>query len=193
MISEIQKETKTAVQAMEEGTHAVDEGAGLANVANEAFSEILTSVNQTVLTIQEIAAASQEQAASSEEMTSTMEGVEAISNQNATGASQVAAATEQQRTTMEHLANSAMTLVDMSDHLTSLVGRFKVMPNFQRCWRVADCNQIDCPGYQSKEEKCWLIPNTLNQNGIPAGSVMEKRAKCHQCEVFKINTAIDQD
>jgi len=193
MISEIQKETKAAVQAMEEGTHAVEEGAGLANVANEAFSEILTSVNQTVLTIQEIAAASQEQAASSEEMTSTMEGAEAISSQNATGASQVAAAAEQQRITMEHLAESAMTLVDMADHLTSLVGRFKVMHNFQRCWRVHDCNQIDCPAYQAKEEKCWLIPNTLSQSGIPSGSVMEKRSQCHQCEVFKINTAIDQD
>jgi len=193
MISEIQKETNTAVQAMEEGTHEVEEGAGLANIANAAFSEILTSVNQTVLTIQEIAAASQEQAASSEEMTSTMEGVEKIASQNATGAQQVAAATEQQRATMGQLADSAMTLVEMADHLTSLVGRFKVIANFQRCWRVADCNQIDCPAYQAKEEKCWLIPNTLSQSGISSGPVMEKRAECHQCDVFKVNTAIDED
>lgn len=193
MISEIQKETKAAVAAMEDGTRAVDEGAEFAITASEAFSEILASVNETVQTIQEIAAASQEQAASSEEMTSTMEGVEAIASRNATGAQQVAAATEQQRATMESLAKSAMTLVEMADHLTSMVGRFKVIHNFQRCWRVLDCNWVDCPAYQAKEEKCWLIPNTLCRNGIPSGSVMEKRSQCHQCKVFKINTSLPED
>lgn len=188
MISEIQKETGAAVTAMQDGTEVVEEGAELAISTSDTFAEIIASVNQTVHTIQEIAAASQEQAASSEEMTGTMEGVEAIAGRNATGAQQVASATEQQRATMENLAGSAMALVDMADHLTSMVGRFKVIKDFQRCWRVMDCNWIDCPGYQAKEEKCWLIPNTLCQNGVLSGSVMEKRVMCHQCKVFKINT-----
>jgi methyl-accepting chemotaxis protein len=188
LINEIQKETKAAVEAMENGTQAVNKGAELATSANEAFSEILNVVHQTVNTIQEIAAASQEQAASSQEMTSTMEGVAAISDNNAKGSQQVAAATEQQRATMEMLAQSSAKLVNMADHLTALVGRFKVIKNFQRCWRVMDCNFIDCPAYQSKEEKCWLIPNTLCHEGIPNGSVMEKRSMCHQCDVFKVNT-----
>lgn len=193
MISEIQKETSTAVTAMQAGTEAVEEGAELAISASDTFAEIIASVNQTVHTIQEIAAASQEQAASSEEMTGTMEGVEVIAGRNATGAQQVASATEQQRATMENLAGSAMALVDMAEHLTSMVGRFKVIKDFQRCWRVMDCNWIDCPGYQAKEEKCWLIPNTLCRNGVPSGSVMEKRVMCHQCKVFKINTGAATD
>lgn len=193
LINEIQKETKAAVQSMEVGTHVVAEGTDLANTANAAFSEILTVVNQTVNTVQEIAAASEEQAASSQEMSSIMEGVETIANRNATGSQQVAAATEQQRATMENLANSATALVGRADHLTSLVGRFKVIENFQRCWRVMDCSLINCPAYQAKEEKCWLIPNTICHDGIPNGSVMEKRSMCHQCEVFKLNTAGLQD
>lgn len=188
LINEIQKETKAAVEAMDIGTQAVSKGAELASSANEAFSEILNVVHQTVNTVQEIAAASEEQAASSQEMTSTMEGVAAISDRNAMGSQQVAAASEQQRATMENLAHSSSNLVEMADHLTSLVGRFKMINNFQRCWRVMDCNFVDCPGYQSKEEKCWLIPNTLCHEGIPNGSVMEKRSQCHQCEVFKVNT-----
>ncbi len=188
MIDEIQKETKAAVEAMESGKIVVDEGAALANQASEAFKAIMDSVTQTVQTIQEIAAAAQQQAASSEEMTSTMAGVEEIAQRNATAAQQVAAATEQQRATMEELAKSSSELVKMAEHLTSMVGRFKVISNFERCWRVFDCNWVDCPAYQSREEKCWLIPNTLQREGIPAGSVMEKRAKCHQCEVFKRNT-----
>ena len=108
-------------------------------------------------------------------MSSTMEGVESIASRNAIGAQQVASAAEQQRSTMENLAKSAMELVEMADHLTAMVGRFKVIADFKRCWRVKDCNQIECPAYQAKEEKCWLIPNTLC-DGIPSGSVMEKRA-----------------
>ncbi len=193
LINEIQKETAAAVAAMEVGTQKVSEGAELANAANQAFTEILNVVHQTVNTVQEIAAASQEQAASSQEMTSIMEGVEAIANRNAQGSQQVAAATQQQQATMATLASNAQALVEMADHLTSLVGRFKVIANFQRCWRVMDCNYVDCPAYQAKEEKCWLIPNTLCHDGVPNGSVTEKRSMCHQCEVFRINTQSQED
>ena len=188
VINEIQNETKAAVEAMELGTKVADEGTTLTLSAKDAFSEITGAVNQTVNTIHDIAAASQEQAASSEEMSSTMQSVASISKQNVNGANQVAAATLEQRMTMENLAVSAAQLVQMADHLTSLVGRFKMKFNFQRCWRVLDCNWVNCPAYQSLEEKCWLVPDTLCQDGIPNGSVIDKRQMCHQCEVFKINT-----
>jgi len=189
LISETQKDTIAAVQAMEISTTVVEEGASLAIAASEAFNEILGSVNQTVNTVQEIAAASQEQAASSEEMTVTMEGVAAIAAQNATGSQQVAAASQEQRTNVESLAVSANSLAEMADKLTALVGRFRINPNFQRCWRMMDCNFVNCPAYQSREEKCWLITNTVCHDGIPNGSVIEKRRMCHQCEVFRVNTS----
>lgn len=188
MINEIQKETNAAVDAMEVGTKMVDEGANLTISAKESFSAITQSVTQTVNTIHEIAAAAQQQAASSEEMTGTMQSVAGISKQNVKGTQQIAATTEQQKINMENLAVSAAQLVEMADNLTALVGRFKLNPNFQRCWRVLDCNYVNCPGYQSKEEKCWLIPDTLCGDGTPNGSVMNKRQMCHQCEVFKVNT-----
>ncbi len=188
MINEIQKETIAAVDAMEVGTKMVEEGTNLTISAKESFSAITQSVTQTVNTIHEIAAAAQQQAASSQEMTGTMQSVAGISKQNVKGTQQIAATTDQQRITMENLAVSAAQLVEMADNLTALVGRFKLNPNFQRCWRVLDCNYVNCPGYQSKEEKCWLIPDTLCGDGIPNGSVMNKRQLCHQCEVFKVNT-----
>lgn len=191
MINEIQKETIAAVDAMEIGTKMVDEGANLTISAKESFSAITQAVTQTVNTIHEIAAAAQQQAASSEEMTGTMQSVAAISKQNVKAAQQIAATTDQQKINMENLAVSAAQLVEMADNLTALVGRFKLNPNFQRCWRVLDCNYVNCPGYQSKEEKCWLIPDTLCGDGTPNGSVMNKRQMCHQCEVFKINTKIE--
>ena len=61
-----------------------------------------------------------------------MEGVE-IASRSTIGAQQVASAAEQQQQTMENLAKSAMELVDMADHLTTLVGPFKVVSDFQQC------------------------------------------------------------
>jgi methyl-accepting chemotaxis protein len=191
LINEIQTDTRAAVEAMEIGTRIVDEATDLTVSAKESFSAITQSVNQTVSTIHEIAAASEEQAASSEEMTTTMQTVADISKQNVNGAKQVAAATEEQRLNMEKLADSSSNLVEMAEHLTALVGRFKVKSNFQRCWRVLDCNYINCPAYQGKEEKCWLVPDTLCGDGLPQGSVKNKRQMCHQCEVFKVNTKVE--
>lgn len=191
LVNEIQNETKAAVEAMELGTKVVEEGTALAQSAKDAFSEITAAVNQTVNTIHEIAAASQQQAASSEEMSSTMQSVAGISKQNVNSANQVSSASGEQRMTMENLAVSAAQLVQMADHLTSLVGRFKVKANFQRCWRIQDCNWVNCPAYQAPEEKCWLVPDTLCQDGISNGSVADKRPMCHQCEVFKVNTKLD--
>jgi methyl-accepting chemotaxis protein len=189
LINEIQTETKAAVEAMEIGTRMVDDVTTLAISAKDAFSDITQSVNQTVGTIHEIAAASEEQAASSEEMTTSMQTVASIAKQNVNGAKQVAAATEEQKSNMSKLAESSTNLVDMAERLTALVGRFKVKSDFQRCWRVLDCNYINCPAYQSREEKCWLIPDTIC-GGIPNGSVKDKRSTCHQCEVFKVNTTV---
>jgi methyl-accepting chemotaxis protein len=190
MINEIQQETLTAVDAMEIGTKSVDEGTALAIAAKEAFTQITSSVNQTVNTIHEIAAAAEEQAASSKEMSSTMVSVADTSKYNMNSSNQVTQLNKQQRSTMDNLAKSASDLLDMATKLTSLVGRFKVTPNFKRCWRVLDCNQVNCPAYQSKEEKCWLIPDTLCGNGTSGGSIAEKRDRCYQCNVFRINTKI---
>ncbi len=191
LVNEIQTETKAAVEAMEIGTRMVDDATTLAISAKEAFNAITQSVNQTVGTIHEIAAASQEQAASSEEMTTTMQTVAHISQQNVTGAKQVAAATEEQKSNMQKLAESSSNLVEMAELLTGLVGRFKVKTDFQRCWRVLDCNFINCPAYQGREEKCWLVTDTVCGIGQPMGTAKEKRSTCHQCEVFKVNTKVN--
>lgn len=191
MINDIQTETHAAVETMAIGTAVVDKGTALTIAAKEAFSQITEAVNATVNTIQEIAAASEEQASSSQETSSTMQAVATTAKQNVTGANQVAVSTKEQQSQMETLATSASRLLDMAGELTALVGRFKVKSNFQRCWRVLDCNYVSCPAYQSKEEKCWQIPETLCDRGEAIGSVNEKRQRCHQCEVFKVNTVLD--
>jgi methyl-accepting chemotaxis protein len=192
MIEEIQHDMQNAIEAMDLGTQAVDEGAVMTVSANQSFNEIVESVNRTVNTIHEIAAASQEQAASSEEMTSTMQAVASISNQNMEGAKRVTVASTEQRRNVENLAVSAAQLAEMADQLNAMVGRFRINADFKRCWRVLDCNFVSCPAYQATEEKCWLLPDTLCHEGLPNGLPREKRQMCHQCEVFKLNTRTEE-
>jgi len=192
LIEEIQHSTQNAVVAMEMGTRAVEEGNNVAKEAETAFNQINNAVSETVHRVQEIAAAAQEQAASSQELMNAIDTVAGIANQTAAGTEEMAAAVEEQSSTIEQLARSASDLVRMAEDLTSLVGRFKVKENFQRCWRVKDCNEINCPAYQSSEEKCWMIPGTTC-DGEVLGTAAEKRATCQSCKVFKLNNVLEED
>lgn len=125
LINDIQTESQKAVEAMEIGTKAVDEGTAMAINAKEAFSHITAAVNQTVDTIHGIAAASEEQAAGSREISTIMRNVVEVSKQNVTGSNQVATSSKEQRINMEYLASAAFRLTEMADRLTALVGRFK--------------------------------------------------------------------
>lgn len=192
LIEEIQNSTQEAVVAMEMGTRAVEEGNNVAKEAETAFTQINKAVNETVHRVQEIAAAAQEQAAGSQELMSAIETVAGIANQTAAGTEEMAAAVEEQASTIEQLARSASDLVHMAEDLTSLVGRFKVKENFQRCWRVKDCSEVNCPAYQSSEEKCWMIPGTICEGEVQ-GTAAEKRANCQSCQVFKVNNVLEEN
>ena len=192
LIEEIQHSAQDAVVAMEMGTQAVEEGNNVAKEAEAAFTQINQAVGETVHKVQEIAAAAQEQAAGSEELMGAIETVAGIANQTAAGTEEMAAAVEEQASTIEHLTRSAGDLVRMAEDLTALVGRFKVKENFQRCWRVKDCNEVNCPAYQSSEEKCWMIPGTICENGVQ-GTAAEKRGTCQSCKVFKLNNVLDEE
>ena len=161
LINEIQTETKNAVSAMEIGTEVVEEGANLATSASQAFNEILTlgqpDGEHGPGNRRRLAGTGGQQRRDDRDHGRRGRDRRAECH----GAQQVAAATQEQRTNVENLAVSASSLAEMADRLTAMVGRFKVNPNFQRCWRVMDCNFVNCPAYQSREEKCWLIPNTL--------------------------------
>jgi PAS domain S-box-containing protein len=59
-----------------------------------------------------------------------------------------------------------------------------------KCWEVFDCNQQDCPAYQSKELRCWLISGTRCREAIQ-GQFLEKIEMCIACEPFNKNMDSD--
>jgi len=52
------------------------------------------------------------------------------------------------------------------------------------------CNEPECPVYQSKELRCWLVSGTHCRKEIQ-GKFLEKVEMCLDCEPFKANVDLD--
>ena len=72
MIKAIQKDTKTAVIAMEEGVNEVEQGTEEATRSGEALRNIQDEINALHLQVQQIATAAEEQTATTSEISSNI-------------------------------------------------------------------------------------------------------------------------
>jgi len=59
-----------------------------------------------------------------------------------------------------------------------------------KCWELLKCNEPECPVYQSKELRCWLVSGTHCRKEIQ-GKFLEKVEMCLDCEPFKANIDLD--
>jgi signal transduction histidine kinase len=59
-----------------------------------------------------------------------------------------------------------------------------------KCWEFFECNEKECPVYESKDLKCWLVPGTHCRKEIQ-GKFLKKMEICLQCEPFRANMDVD--
>jgi PAS domain S-box-containing protein len=59
-----------------------------------------------------------------------------------------------------------------------------------KCWEAFECNELECPVFQSKELMCWLVSGTHCRNEIQ-GKFLEKMEMCFDCRPFKENVSRD--
>lgn len=111
-IGAIQEQTGQAVDRMSTGTERVDEGVRLAQQAGSSLEQIVAGTTHVAEVIQTIAATSDEQSAATEQIAQNIEQINALSREAAEGAAQA--------------AQAAASLSAKSEHLQSLVGRFKL-------------------------------------------------------------------
>jgi len=95
MIKAIQRETKGAVAAMEEGVSQVDNGTKEAARSGEALKDILNQVNTVAMEVSQIATAAEEQTATTGEITKNMQQISDAVQQTSHGAQEAAAAATQ--------------------------------------------------------------------------------------------------
>ena len=95
MIKAIQKETKEAVIAMEQGVHQVDTGTIEAAKSGKALQDILQQVNDVAMQINQVATAAEEQTATTSEISSNMMQITTVVHQTSQGAHESASAAAQ--------------------------------------------------------------------------------------------------
>ncbi len=103
MIKAIQKETKTAVYAMEQGVQQVETGTVEAARSGEALRDILAQVNDVAMQVNQIATAAEEQTATTSEISSNMMQITEVVQQTSQGAHESATAAAQLNGNAEEL------------------------------------------------------------------------------------------
>ncbi len=103
MIKAIQKETKEAVTAMEQGVREVETGTMEAAKSGQALRNILEQVNDVAMQVNQIATAAEEQTATTSEISSNMQQITEVVQQTSQGAHESATAAAQLNGNAEEL------------------------------------------------------------------------------------------
>jgi methyl-accepting chemotaxis protein len=103
MIKAIQKETKDAVDIMEQGVQQVEAGTVEAAKSGQALQDILAQVNDVAMQVNLIATAAEEQTATTNEISSNMQQITEVVQQTSQGAHESATAAAQLNGNAEEL------------------------------------------------------------------------------------------
>jgi methyl-accepting chemotaxis protein len=95
MIKAVQKETRGAVVAMEQGVQQVETGTIEAAKSGKALQDILKQVNDVAMQVNQIATAAEEQTATTSEISSNMQQITVVVQQTSQGANESASAAAQ--------------------------------------------------------------------------------------------------
>uniref|UniRef100_A0A832DGS1 HAMP domain-containing protein n=1 Tax=Ignavibacterium album TaxID=591197 RepID=A0A832DGS1_9BACT len=112
MIKQIQKDTKWAVEAMNEGKNEVEIGKEKAEQAGRSLEKIIVESERVVDIISQVAAASEQQSSASEQISKSLESISNVTHQSAAGIQQIARAAEE--------------LNNLTLNLQNLVSAFKI-------------------------------------------------------------------
>ncbi len=112
MIVQIQKDTKNAVQSMDEGTEEVRKGKDLATRAGTVLQDLIQGASKVVDIAVQVAAASEQQSVSAEQISRNIEAIANVTEQSATGTQQIAHSSEE--------------LLTLTERLQKLISKFKI-------------------------------------------------------------------
>lgn len=112
MIKAIQKETQSAVEAMEDGVHEVERGTEDASRSGQALEEIINQVGDLTSQINQIATAAEQQTATTNEISKSMHQITDV----------VSDASKSSQDT----ARSAHELASMAEELKHIVAQFRM-------------------------------------------------------------------
>jgi methyl-accepting chemotaxis protein len=126
LISEIQKDTDNAVQAIREGMTEVSTGLDVVNEAQKSFVDISRMVNGVSSSLHEISDTMNVTAVGSAKTVLTINGIASMSNRTAEQAQTVSAAIEQLAAAMDEVSRFSHNLSEMVQDLKAETGKFNI-------------------------------------------------------------------
>lgn len=125
IVSNIQMESSTVTNTLQEGYKEVEEGTNEIETTSEKFEGINKAVTDMVNSVEAVTTSLNSIAANSQEMNSTIEDIAAVSEESAAGVEQTSASTQQTSAAMEGVAENSHELEDLATELNELVRQFK--------------------------------------------------------------------
>lgn len=126
IITEIQSNTKLAVQEIESGNKEVVAGTKSIESTEEAFGSIISMVQDVSAQLENISKAVTEMAKSGTVIAENIGTVRDSSQRNAEEAENVSAASEEQSASINELSDASIKLADLAAELSSNVDKFKL-------------------------------------------------------------------
>ena len=120
------KQTENAVKAMERANSEVEKGVLVVNDTDEAFLNIIESIDNIAKHVGEILDITSDEVASSDKVINLINNVATIADNNSMNCQSVAEASEQEAEAINNLTATAEETNAMADQLNKLVEKFKV-------------------------------------------------------------------
>lgn len=126
LIKDIQAETSTTVQLMDDNLQAVETQVSLIRRGGESLESIVGQVKETESDARETKEIFERLQSNTKNVLEATREISSIIEESAAASEQVAAGAQEQAATVEEIAASSNALVKMSEHLHDEVRRFKV-------------------------------------------------------------------
>lgn len=126
LIRVIQDESVSSVQSLDIVNQEVQEGLNIVNETGNVFKNILLSAQNVAQETEEVSAMSEQMSASTKQIFIAMEKMANIAEDAANKSQNVASSSQEQLASMEEMVSSTNSLTDMTQHLESLINKFKL-------------------------------------------------------------------
>ena len=126
LISEIKNDTDAAIDSMDDGINAVNEGMELISNTGNTFKVILNAVDEVSVIAKQVMSDANHINIFTSKMVVSIENIADISEQSAANTQNVAATVEEQTASMNEISSAANKLSDMSLELQKSISIFKI-------------------------------------------------------------------
>ena len=126
LVSEMMKQIKNAVTAMESAKAEVDNGVLIVSETDKAFVNIMEAIENITEHVNEILDITGDEVASSDKVVKLINDIATITESNASNSENVSLAAEEQASAINNLTATAEETSAMAEELTKLVERFQI-------------------------------------------------------------------